>query len=275
MGRDEEWRKALTTGIEARIRDTRKAQKITVEQLSERTRDLGFEIPRSTITNIESMRKAHVAVHEVVILAAALNVPPVTLLFDYADGSAVEVLPDVERTGIEAVEWFAGNWPMLPLEGLRTLPSISPYEGAAFEHNVEKWAEVPETAQLLSLRRFEQALEQYHGAAAFRARVEQDLEDVEAGRPPRFGAVSASRAPRTVDEYRDEVEIAEQREALRLIDARRALTVARATGAHPPYLDAEIRRDAAQATSKDELHEQIDRAMKANTDGGDDGTPTA
>lgn len=252
MGRDDEWRKALTHGIEDRIRSVRRARGISVEELSTLTAAHGFEIPRSTITNIESKRKAHVAVHEVMILAAALEVPPVALLFDYADGSRVEVLPDVERSGLEATEWFAGNWPILPSGGLGSLPSISPYEGEAFERRVDSWAEVREAAQLLALRHFEQSMERYHGDAGFLERVTQDLEDVEAGRPPRHGAASASRRPRSVDDYRQEVDIAEQRLDLSLRAARIALNVARANNAVPPALDTPLRRDTIERQGEDD-----------------------
>ena len=107
MKRDEEWREAISQGTQGRIRDHRKALGLTVEELSDRTRTIGFEIPRSTITNIESQRKAHVAVHEVLILAEALEVPPAALIAGTAEGE-VEILPGRTMTTGEAQEWISG-----------------------------------------------------------------------------------------------------------------------------------------------------------------------
>lgn len=240
---NEEWRKSWVSTIAKRVKEIRASKGMRGDDLSARTKELGYEIPRSTLANIEIGRKSSVGVHEVAILAAALEVPPVALLFDYVSGEKVEVLPGVERSGIEAVEWFAGNWPILPAGGLGPLPSISPYEGEAFDHGTDKWAEEPETARLRALRNFEAQMERYHGAVSFLDRVERDYEDVASGRPPRYGAVAASNAPRTPDDYREEVEIARQRVEMRLRDARLALSTVAIHDATPPAMDGGIREN--------------------------------
>lgn len=243
---NEEWRKSWVDTIAKRVKEIRAEKGMKGSDLSERTKELGYEIPRSTLANIEIGRKSSIGVHEVAILAAALEVPPVALLFDYATGEQVEVLPGVERSGIEAVEWFAGNWPLLPAGGLGALPSVSPYEGVAFEQGVDRWSEELETARLLALRAFESAMESYHGAVSFMERVKRDYEDVVSGRPPRFGAASARNAPTTPDDYREEVEIAQQRVDMRLKDASRALQRCIIYGATPPGLEADLRNNPAE-----------------------------
>ncbi|UVI34999.1 helix-turn-helix domain-containing protein [Brevibacterium spongiae] len=251
MGNDE-WRKSWVDTIAKRVKEIRAEKGMTGSDLSERTRELGYEIPRSTLANIEIGRKSAIGVHEVAILAAALDVPPIALLFDYATGKKFEVLPGVERSGIEGVEWFAGNWPLLPAGGLGALPSASPYEGEAFSQGADKWADEIETSRLLALRNFEAAMERYHGAVSFLEKVERDYEDVSFGRPPRYGAASARNAPRTPDDYREEVDIAQQRVDLRLRDAVQALRSAYIYGVIPPSIDAKIRRDTTEGGLFDE-----------------------
>ena len=194
-----------------------------------------------------------------------------TLLFDYASGERVEVLPDVERSGIEAVEWFAGNWPLLPAGGLGSLPSISPYEGVAFEHGVERWAEEPETARLRALRNFEAEMERYHGAVAFLDKIKRDSEDVEAGRSPTYGALYPRSATRNSSDYSDEVEMAEQRVEMRLRSARLALNAVAAFDATPPAMDAGIRETTMeQGPLDDRLVDQMD-ALRQRVYGSKDG----
>lgn len=250
MGNDE-WRKTWTDTIAKRVKEIRAEKSMTGDGLSARTKELGYEIPRSTLANIEIGRKSSVGVHEVAILAAALDVPPVALMFDYATGESVEVLPGVERSGIEAVEWFAGNWPLLPAGGLGPLPSISPYEGEALEHGVEKWAEEPNVARLRALRNFEAEMERYHGAAAFLEKLERDYEDVEAGRSPSYRVLYPRNTDRTSSDYAEEIEMARQRVEMRLRSARLALNTVSIFDSTPPAMDSGIRQDTVDHSRKD------------------------
>ena len=219
--------KSRVSTIAKRVKEIRASKGMRGDDLSARTKELGYEIPRSTLANIEIGRKKLSGGPRGGNPCSCTQVPPVALLFDYVSGEKVEVLPGVERSGIEAVEWFAGNWPILPAGGDRgRLPPSAPTKGEAFDHGTDKWAEEPETARLAvpcgtSRRR---ARQPYHGAVSFLDRVERDYEDVASGRPPRYGAVAARNAPRTPDDYREEVEIARQRVEMRLRDARLALS---------------------------------------------------
>ena len=89
----------------------RHALKMTASELSRRTAELGYPISRGAIAKIESsLRSGKVDVAEVLVLAAALDMPPVLLLFPQlgTDGGAV-VIPGVyTRTG-DAVRWVAGQ----------------------------------------------------------------------------------------------------------------------------------------------------------------------
>jgi hypothetical protein len=82
---------------------------MTAERLAARTAQLGYEVTRSTIANIESGRRDVVTVQQVTVIAMALDASPVALLFDPAD-PVTQLLPGEAMSGIEASEWWSGNW---------------------------------------------------------------------------------------------------------------------------------------------------------------------
>lgn len=78
--------------------------------LSERTADLGYRISPTVIAKLDSGHRGEVlSVAELLIMAAALEVPPVALLYPNMPDGDVEVLPGVVRTALEAVEGFSGR----------------------------------------------------------------------------------------------------------------------------------------------------------------------
>ena len=87
----------------AQLRDPRSAQ-----WLSDRTAELGFRVSRSVITDLENGRRKYIAVHELVLLAQALDVPPLHLLYGEDDAYDVEYIPDVVISRLAAVEKFSG-----------------------------------------------------------------------------------------------------------------------------------------------------------------------
>lgn len=66
-------------------------------------------ITRDTIANLESGRKRVIDIAELIVLAKALDVAPVSLL--YARTSDVEQSPGVVTSGLDATLWFAGYDP--------------------------------------------------------------------------------------------------------------------------------------------------------------------
>lgn len=121
----------------------RNALKLTASELSRRTAELGYPISRGAIAKIESnSRSGKVDVAEVLVLAAALDIPPVLLLFPQfsTDGGAM-VLPGVMTSEDEAVRWMSGGvafpqnyqlssmrlegQPTPPNEGVRLIDAVS------------------------------------------------------------------------------------------------------------------------------------------------------
>lgn len=66
----------------------------------------GGLITRDTIANLESGRKRVIDIAELIVLAKALDVAPVSLL--YARSGDVEQSPGVVTSGLDATLWFAG-----------------------------------------------------------------------------------------------------------------------------------------------------------------------
>ena len=116
---NEQWARAWTRTIGRNVRLAREATagrpKMSAQALSDRCSELGYEIPRNAITNLENGRKEVVSVQEIAVLALALEVAPVSLLYPLT--ADVEIAPGVVRHPFHAVQWFAGVWaPRSPSE---------------------------------------------------------------------------------------------------------------------------------------------------------------
>ena len=68
-----------------------------------------MEIPRATIADLENGRRAHVSVAELLVLAAALEVPPLALMLPVGTAETAEILPGLERGTWEAAKWVTGE----------------------------------------------------------------------------------------------------------------------------------------------------------------------
>lgn len=105
---DAAWPRAWTREIGAAVQLHRKRQGLSAEALSARCSDVGYPIPRNTIANLENGRKEGVPVHEVMVLAMALNVAPIDLLFPVALGWDVP-MPQGPTPIVDVVNRFSAN----------------------------------------------------------------------------------------------------------------------------------------------------------------------
>ncbi|WP_326504146.1 helix-turn-helix transcriptional regulator [Rothia nasimurium] len=78
----EEWLQDYATRIANHIAQYRKYLKISGEELSRLTEEVGYKIPRSSIANIENHKKKTITSHELSIISAALGVPPEGLIWN-------------------------------------------------------------------------------------------------------------------------------------------------------------------------------------------------
>jgi transcriptional regulator with XRE-family HTH domain len=105
---DQNWTEALHQRIAEAVKVARLGR-LTAQQLADETERLGYPITRSQIANYESGRKQSLDVAELLVLAAALRVPPVALLFPNLPDGDVEVLPGQVMSSGEAMRWFTGE----------------------------------------------------------------------------------------------------------------------------------------------------------------------
>lgn len=77
--------------------------------LQQQTEKLGLKVSRSGISQLENGNRTSISVAEWLILAAALEVPPLLLLWPrYPDGDA-QLLPDLPASAIDGVNWASGR----------------------------------------------------------------------------------------------------------------------------------------------------------------------
>ncbi len=80
-----------------------------MQQLEDRTAELGMRIPRSVLANLESGRRETVSVAEALVLAAALDVAPIELICPVGFDKQTEMLPGRDVDALDAMRWFTGE----------------------------------------------------------------------------------------------------------------------------------------------------------------------
>jgi len=78
---------------------------MSVQQLSDAIARLGVTIERPVLSNLLNGRRNTVSVAEWLLLAAALQVPPLLLLFPVGRVDVVEPVPDFEVSPLIALHW--------------------------------------------------------------------------------------------------------------------------------------------------------------------------
>lgn len=112
MTEKEDWAEAQAKVVAAEVARLRKAKrpKWSIKRLADETERLGYPIGQSVLSNFEYGRRgARLEVVELLVLAAALDVPPAQLLWpNYPDG-IVEYLPNWPATAELAALIFTGQ----------------------------------------------------------------------------------------------------------------------------------------------------------------------
>jgi hypothetical protein len=81
--------------------------------LSDRTAELGFRVSRAVISDLETGRRRYLTTAELSVIAAALDVAPVALLYPGPYDEPIEALPGVDIPKLWAVQWFSGLFPAI------------------------------------------------------------------------------------------------------------------------------------------------------------------
>lgn len=105
--REPQWRDEVNARI-ARAIKTARGQR-SAQVIADETARLGLPLTRDSIANIENGRKKSIDVPELLVLAAALGVPPLSLIYPDLVDTPVEALPGVHRTSGDAALSFCGH----------------------------------------------------------------------------------------------------------------------------------------------------------------------
>lgn len=109
------WSTETTQRIADAIRARRGSN--SAQWLSDQTAELGYRVTRSRISDLETGRRNRIDVTELMMLARALGIPPLLLLYPGTPGETVRPLPPTESgtpesTSIDAAMWFSGEQPL-------------------------------------------------------------------------------------------------------------------------------------------------------------------
>lgn len=108
----ETWVGEVAALLAAQVKHYRKQRGMTAAQLSEACAALGADVPTSVINNLETGRRASFDVAELLVVAKALDVAPLLLLFPVGRQETVRVLPDRVLPVWEAAAWFTDETPL-------------------------------------------------------------------------------------------------------------------------------------------------------------------
>src|SRR3954451_9621752 len=107
-----DWAAGVAALLGAQVRRYRKERGLTTQQLADACVALGVDVPASVINNLETGRRASFGVAEMLVVAKALDVGPISLLFPLGRQERIEILPGVEVPVWEAVAWFTEETPL-------------------------------------------------------------------------------------------------------------------------------------------------------------------
>lgn len=108
-----EWQQKFADQVGLGIEEARDGK--SDQWISDRTKDLGHPISRTAISEYRRGIRKSMPVTDLMIIAAALRVAPVTLIFPRLPNGEVTLIPSVERpTALDSLLWFTGERPSLP-----------------------------------------------------------------------------------------------------------------------------------------------------------------
>ncbi|MFI1583014.1 helix-turn-helix transcriptional regulator [Embleya sp. NPDC020630] len=102
---------AVVKMIAGQIKRYRKEKGWSAQELADACAALGYPIPRTVLANLETGRRSLISVAEVFILARALDVAPISLIFPLGTEVDVQLQPGEATPTWEAMTWFTGELP--------------------------------------------------------------------------------------------------------------------------------------------------------------------
>ena len=203
------WARETTERVASELKRLRAEH--TVQWLSDRTAELGHRISRSRISDLErGDRGGPLGVAELIVLAKALRIPPLLLLYPAMSAGEVEVLAGHRASSRQAAQWFSGHAPYRATDdGGQAIVDAAGYEEGAWllrladqEEELLRLLEEIETVRLHTNELMKNMRER-DGAAARLRDVRRQMESL-GGEPfpwPK-GLVDLEVIAKTVDEIR-------------------------------------------------------------------------
>jgi transcriptional regulator with XRE-family HTH domain len=105
-----EWVDQVMATVAGEVRRRRKELGWSAQDLADKCEEIGHPIPRNVIANMESGRRSNLPLVDVMILAKALNTPPICLVYPVGYVDDVQRLPLQHPTSsLNALRWFTGE----------------------------------------------------------------------------------------------------------------------------------------------------------------------
>ncbi|MGW1431863.1 helix-turn-helix domain-containing protein [Streptomyces sp. NPDC002431] len=105
-----EWVDQVMATVAREVRRRRKELHWSAQDLADKCADIGHPIPRNVIANMESGRRSNLPLVDVMILAEALNTPPICLIYPVGYVDDIQQLPLQSPTSaLNALRWFTGE----------------------------------------------------------------------------------------------------------------------------------------------------------------------
>ncbi|RBY94078.1 hypothetical protein DQ244_01570 [Blastococcus sp. TBT05-19] len=104
-----DWPGELVRVVAQEVQRVRGERRMSAQKLADATAELGLPMARSVIANLESGRRETVTLPELFVLARALGVPPLLLVFPVGRRETVDTLPGGPADTLEALDWFIGQ----------------------------------------------------------------------------------------------------------------------------------------------------------------------
>ncbi|MGW3495870.1 helix-turn-helix domain-containing protein [Streptomyces sp. NPDC001020] len=105
-----EWVDQVMATVAGEVRRRRKELGWSAQDLADKCDEIGHPIPRNVIANMESGRRSNLPLVDVMVLAEALNTPPICLIYPVGYVDDVQRLPLQHPTStLNALHWFTGE----------------------------------------------------------------------------------------------------------------------------------------------------------------------
>lgn len=103
------WQERVARMVGREVLRHRHRRKMSIPQLADRTAELGMPVPRSVLADLEVGKRGAVAVAEVLVLAASLDVAPAELICPVGFDEQIELLPGRMMEPLQASRWVDGE----------------------------------------------------------------------------------------------------------------------------------------------------------------------